>query len=85
MGRRRNYYLLLLFFATETDAGMYPFFSFAKEVSAVENPKVSVLITKQEQQVIELMRQIEYGELVISIKGGSPVRVEEVRKSIQIK
>lgn len=42
-------------------------------------------ISEQEWQIIQLMREIEYGELLISMKGGKPVRAEEVRKSIQIK
>ena len=46
---------------------------------------VSAQISEQEWQIIQLMREIDYGELVISMKGGKPIRVEEVRKSIQIK
>lgn len=42
-------------------------------------------LTEQEMQVIKIMRDIEYGELMVSIQGGKPVRVEEVRKSIKIK
>ena len=46
---------------------------------------VHVELSEQELQVVQIMREIEYGELMVSIKGGKPVRVEEVRKSIQIK
>jgi len=46
---------------------------------------ISAQISEQEWQIIQLMREIEYGELVISMKGGKPIRAEEVRKSIQIK
>lgn len=46
---------------------------------------VTVELSEQELQVLQIMRGIEYGELMVSIKGGKPVRVEEIRKSIQIK
>ena len=46
---------------------------------------ITAQISEQEWQIIQLMREIEYGELLISMKGGKPVRAEEVRKSIQIK
>ena len=46
---------------------------------------LKVELTEQEMQVINIMRDIEYGELMVAIQGGKPVRVEEVRKSIKIK
>lgn len=54
----------------------------------MENNKgkcVEEKLTEQEIQVIKIMRDIDYGELMVSIQGGKPVRVEEVRKSIKIK
>ncbi len=50
-----------------------------------EKNLVSHQISNQEWQVIELIRRLGYGELVISVKEGKPIRAEEVRKSIQIK
>lgn len=41
-------------------------------------------LTSQEKQVLDLMRQVEYGEIRIIINNGKPVRVEEVKKSILI-
>ena len=46
---------------------------------------VQVEMSEQELQVLQIMREIEYGELMVSVKAGKPIRVEEVRKSIQIK
>lgn len=46
---------------------------------------VTAELSEQELQVLRIMREIEYGELMVSIKAGKPIRVEEVRKSIQIK
>ena len=50
-----------------------------------EKKIVSRQITSQEWQVVELIRRLDYGELVIFVKEGKPIRAEEVRKSIQIK
>lgn len=41
-------------------------------------------LTSQEKQVLDLMRQVEFGEIRIIINNGKPVRVEEVKKSILI-
>lgn len=42
-------------------------------------------ISDQEWQVIKLIRDLGYGELVITVKESKPIRVEEVRKSIPIR
>lgn len=41
-------------------------------------------ITTQDYQVLRLMREMDYGHLVITVKGGHPVHAE-VQKSVQIK
>lgn len=46
---------------------------------------VTAEISEQEWQVIQLIRELDYGELSIMVKGGEPCRVEEIRKSIQLK
>ena len=40
-------------------------------------------ITAQELQIIKLMRELDYGQLVISVKNGKPVHAE-TRKSIAL-
>ena len=40
-------------------------------------------LTMQEQQVLELLRRINYGKLVITVKKGLPVHAE-VQKSIPL-
>lgn len=42
------------------------------------------ILTKAEKQIIELIRALEYGELRIMIKDRKPLRVEEIRRSIQL-
>ena len=40
-------------------------------------------ITAQELQIIKLMRELDYGQLVVSVKNGKPVHAE-TRKSIPL-
>lgn len=44
----------------------------------------SLLVTRAEKQLIEMVRALEYGELRILVKDKKPIRVEEIRKSIQL-
>jgi len=41
-------------------------------------------LAKQEKKLIELTRELDYGELHITVKGGLPVHVEEIKKSIKL-
>ena len=41
-------------------------------------------LTKAEKQLIEVIRSLDYGEVRIMIKDRHPIRVEEIRKSIQL-
>ena len=44
---------------------------------------IAETITAQELQIIKLMRELDYGQLVISVKNGKPVHAE-TRKSIPL-
>jgi len=46
--------------------------------------KVSVLITEKEKKLLDILREIGYGEVVVTIKGGIPVHIEEIKKSIKL-
>ena len=41
-------------------------------------------LTKAEKQLIELIRSLDYGEVRVMIKDNRPIRVEEIRRSIQL-
>jgi len=43
-----------------------------------------IIVTKAEKQLIELIRSLEFGEIRIMIKDSKPIRVEEIRRSIQL-
>jgi len=42
------------------------------------------ILTKAEKQILELIRALDYGEIRIMIKDKKPLRVEEIRRSIQL-
>lgn len=43
-----------------------------------------LVLTKAEKKLIELVRSLEYGEIRILVKDEKPIRVEEIRRSIQL-
>lgn len=43
-----------------------------------------IVLTKAEKQLIQIIRSLDYGEVRVMIKGRHPIRVEEIRKSIQL-
>ena len=42
------------------------------------------ILTKAEKQIIALIRALDYGEVRIMVKDSKPIRVEEIRRSIQL-
>ena len=49
----------------------------------MEKPKLCEL-TKAELQLLQMIRALDYGELRVIIKDRHPIRVEEIRRSIQL-
>ena len=45
---------------------------------------VQVALSDQEKRVVDILREIKYGEVKVVIQDGVPVRVDEIRKSIKI-
>ena len=43
-----------------------------------------IVLTKAEKQLIQIIRSLDYGEVRVMIKDRHPIRVEEIRKSIQL-
>ena len=46
--------------------------------------KKELQLSEQEAKIIELVRSLDYGELRIIVNSKKPVRVEEIKKSIQL-
>ena len=59
-------------------------FCFTAYQEATMQPSSNFILTKAERQLIELIRSIDYGELRIMVKDEKPIRVEEIRRSIQL-
>ena len=49
----------------------------------VNGSNVKETVNAQEVQIIKLMRELDYGQLIVSVKNGKPVHVE-TRKSITL-
>ena len=54
-----------------------------QEVCTMQAEKNTAL-TKAEKQLIEVIRSLDYGEIRVMIKDSRPIRVEEIRRSIQL-
>jgi len=44
----------------------------------------NVVLTNAEKKLIEVIRSLDYGEVRVMIKDSRPIRVEEIRRSIQL-
>ena len=54
-----------------------------ESVEKVKSSNIKENVSAQELQIIKLMRELDYGQLVVSVKNGKPVHVE-TRKSITL-
>ena len=50
----------------------------------MDEKKFVVQLSLQEKRVIELLRELDYGELRVIVNASKPVRVEEIKKSVQL-
>ena len=41
-------------------------------------------LSKPEQKILEIIRNMDFGEVRIMITDGKPIRVEEIKKSIKL-
>ncbi len=51
---------------------------------SAQEPEKRLLLNDQEQHLIQMIRDIKYGELHIFIADGKPVRAEEIKKSVKL-
>ena len=42
-------------------------------------------VTAAEKKVLEVAREIDFGQLVVTVKGGAPVYLDEVRRTVPLK
>lgn len=50
-----------------------------------KEPVTRIELNSQERQLIQMIRDLDYGQLTITVKASKPIHVEEVRKSIPLK
>jgi len=59
-------------------------FCFRRGGTMTEEKKDSLVLSKQEEELIRILRGIEFGEARIVITDGRPIRIEEIKKSIKL-
>ncbi len=50
----------------------------------IELKKEKIQLTGKEEKLIQIIRELKFGELTLHVADGNPVRIEEVRKSIKL-
>jgi hypothetical protein len=58
------------------------FFCFGGEQNM--SNEASMVLTKAEKRLVEVIRALDYGEVRVMIKDSHPIRVDEIRRSIQL-
>ena len=53
-------------------------------MAEIEKIKKQDALTLQEQKLLEILRNLDYGEMRIVVKEGAPVHIEEIKKSIKL-
>ncbi|NLL57013.1 MAG: DUF2292 domain-containing protein [Firmicutes bacterium] len=62
------------------DRGVYYLLDHGKERANFADE----VLTEKEKNLIRILREINYGEVVILVQERQPVRIEEVKKSIKL-
>lgn len=44
----------------------------------------NIVLSQAEKKLIQVIRSLDFGEVRVMIKDNKPIRVEEIRKSIQL-
>lgn len=44
----------------------------------------NVSLSQKEEKIVEILRSLDYGEIHIVVKRGTPVHVKEIKKSIEL-
>jgi len=50
----------------------------------MSNPSPKLQLSEKENKLIQLIRNIEYGEIRVIIQDRTPIRIEEMKKSIKL-
>ena len=47
-------------------------------------PESGAMLSKTEEEILALLRAMDFGELRVVIQDGRPIRIEEIRRSIKL-
>lgn len=50
----------------------------------IKNELSELKLTAEEEKLIKIIREIEFGEVRVVITNGKPTRIEEIKKSIKL-
>lgn len=50
----------------------------------MSDKKILLEITEKEKTILEVIRNLDYGEVRVVVTSGVPTRIEEVKKSIKL-
>lgn len=53
-------------------------------MSETDQKVLSAPLSESEQKLIRIIRELGYGEILIKVKDGKPIRAEEICKSIPL-
>jgi hypothetical protein len=49
-----------------------------------KNQDKHLILNEQEQRLVQMIRELKYGELHIFVSDGKPVRAEVIKKSVKL-
>lgn len=53
-------------------------------MSEMNQKTLSAQPSEQEKKLLDIIRALGYGEILIKVKDGKPIRAEEIRKSVPL-
>lgn len=51
----------------------------------MEEKLLDIQVTPREKEILDYVRDLEYGEVTVFVQNGKPIRLEEIKKSVQLK
>ena len=45
---------------------------------------IEIIVSEKEKTILEVIRNLDYGEVRVVVTSGEPTRIEEVKKSIKL-
>ena len=49
-----------------------------------DDKKIEITVSEKEKTILDVIRNLDYGEVRVVVTGGVPTRIEEIKKSIKL-